>query len=56
MASAARLRPAQSCGFSACRPPQAPGASLEVHVGCEHPEMGHFFDAMLQATSSAELP
>eukprot|EP00908_Phaeocystis_cordata_P025670 Transcript_813.p1 GENE.Transcript_813~~Transcript_813.p1 ORF type:complete len:335 (-),score=115.65 Transcript_813:894-1841(-) len=28
----------------------APGASLEVHVGCEHPEMGHFFDAMLQAT------
>ena len=26
-----------------------PGASLEVHVSCRHPELGHFFDAALRA-------
>ena len=28
----------------------APGASLELHVSCRHPELGHFFDAALRAT------
>ena len=27
-----------------------PGVSLEVHVSCQHPELGHFFDASLRAT------